>query len=348
MTDDFDTQEWRQAARLLGFEARERTTTESRAEWAMVELSLGAAVPLERVTCEHALVGTHDGTRVIVRMSPGSFLGWVTASASFRRSLGVGLEFSWWWRGDVPVLRARDTEHWNELSRFEREGATLTNRLETRPVEALGDDFVSLRNGGGGAAEHVALVTNAVSLAKHFDAALRAVPRGPREQIFYLGLQAFAARHPDVRVSKRHLSLRGVVDGFSVSIERKSTTEGVITDARIELGGHIELRLDPEQLGDRLGKLFGVQRDVATGDRAFDRAFLVDGPPSDRARAQLSDEARAALLHLVGLGAKVQLRQGILRASMEGLGGASADLLEGLVAAAKALAPPTVGSPYRS
>lgn len=73
-------------------------------------------------------------------------------------------------------------------------------------------------------------------------------------------------------------------------------------------GAAAELSLRPELAGEALDKLFGMTLDLETGDRRFDRRFVVEAAPAAVARHLLDVELRGALMALPASDAGPTLR----------------------------------------
>ena len=88
------------------------------------------------------------------------------------------------------------------------------------------------------------------------------------------------------------------VDHYTVSTGKSSTTY-TRCEAEARGSGGLELKVYPKTIFTSIGRALGFQ-DVATGDPAFDEAFVVKANSDALARAWLSPEVRDAIMQAEG------------------------------------------------
>lgn len=122
-------------------------------------------------------------------------------------------------------------------------------------------------------------------------------------------LQALAERRGG-RVRKGFLrhTLEYEVEGVEVrlSYRMKSKNNPGETRFHYDLSTSKGLRLAPQGVLAGVRKMFGAQ-DIIIGDRAFDDAFLIQGPDEDWVRGRLGPEARELLMAMRRHGAGLYL-----------------------------------------
>lgn len=112
------------------------------------------------------------------------------------------------------------------------------------------------------------------------------------------------------------LRMEGDVRGRGVCLETAAEGERLLTRVRIALPGAAGVHLGlARQDGDGFFKRLFRGQDIATGDVAFDAAFVVRGDPEDGVRARLGPAARAQLLQLLAGDAGIEVKDGALLVS---------------------------------
>ncbi|MBK7860988.1 MAG: hypothetical protein IPJ65_20760 [Archangiaceae bacterium] len=102
------------------------------------------------------------------------------------------------------------------------------------------------------------------------------------------------------------------VDGQKVRVDARYVSRSFIrASLRVPSGPYPYLVVFPEGKLERLGKALGLNREVQTGDQAFDDLAYLDTLDTDQnvARVVESREVRAAMTELLELGYKVQLSE---------------------------------------
>lgn len=112
------------------------------------------------------------------------------------------------------------------------------------------------------------------------------------------------------------LRMQGAVRGRQVAIETVAEGERLFTRVRIALAAAAGVKLGlSRQDGDGFFKRLFRGQDIATGDAAFDAAFVVRGEPEEAVRARLTPAARAQLLRLLAGDAGMEVKDGALLVS---------------------------------
>jgi hypothetical protein len=126
------------------------------------------------------------------------------------------------------------------------------------------------------------------------------------------------ARRHEMELDRDRLRAHAVLESCDVDVRLVSHVQPR-TVLRVRFPNPVGLRLQivPGH-ASRLPKFLGGQ-DVATGDRAFDEAFVVHGAPAPRVRETVHAQMRRDLLALAATGARVEVQDDHLEASLPGL-----------------------------
>jgi hypothetical protein len=102
--------------------------------------------------------------------------------------------------------------------------------------------------------------------------------------------------------------MRGTLDGLDARVVQRTVRRYGLRNPRARSGFTVlrlrvpgtapVLRVEPRRTGEMLASLCDGESEVATGDEAFDAAWLATSPRPDEARAFLSPDVRSALLAL--------------------------------------------------